>query len=172
MTFSEILNLISLNLASGTKIPAAKHREVETAILNYVQANLAQAGDLKMIKSDIAYLQANFETNGLGKNLREGWAICNGNNGTDDFSGRVPLGYGVGYSALNTTGGSKDAVLVAHTHSMLTSNADNGDPGSLFVTAATQQGSAGTTGAASGATPTATDKNLQPYIITLYILKL
>jgi hypothetical protein len=35
---------------------------------------------------------ARFEVDGLGKVLREGWAICNGNNGTDNLTGRVGIG--------------------------------------------------------------------------------
>ena len=37
MTKQEIQNLIDANLATGTVITAVKHREVETAILNFVQ---------------------------------------------------------------------------------------------------------------------------------------
>ena len=37
MTYSEIQNLIDTNLASDTKIPALKHREVEHALLDYIQ---------------------------------------------------------------------------------------------------------------------------------------
>ena len=37
MTKQEIQNLIDANLATGTVITAAEHREVETAILNFIQ---------------------------------------------------------------------------------------------------------------------------------------
>jgi hypothetical protein len=37
MTKQEIQNLIDANLATGTVITAVKHREVETAILNFIQ---------------------------------------------------------------------------------------------------------------------------------------
>jgi len=72
-TYSDILNLIETNLESGNKIPAVKHREVEIALLDYIQANLSQSGDIKVIKADVTYLNDNFEVNGLGKNLRAGW---------------------------------------------------------------------------------------------------
>ena len=93
-TYTDIQDLINANLASGNKIPALKHREVEHALLNYIEANLFQAGDIKRIKCDLIYLTAHFEVDGLGKNFRLGWAICNGNNGTDDLAGRVGVGYG------------------------------------------------------------------------------
>ena len=67
MTYSEIFDLIDTNLASGNKIPALKHREVEHALLDYIQANLSQSGDIKRIKCDITYLNENFEVDGLGK---------------------------------------------------------------------------------------------------------
>ena len=38
-TYTDIKDLIDANLASGTKIPAIKHREVEMALLDYIEAN-------------------------------------------------------------------------------------------------------------------------------------
>jgi hypothetical protein len=36
----------------------------------------------------------------------KGWAICNGNNGTDNLTGRVGIGFGLGFSTLGAIGGS------------------------------------------------------------------
>lgn len=168
-TYTDIKDLIDANLASGIKIPAIKHREVEMALLDYIQANLAQAGDIKRIKCDLAYYTANFETNGLGKNLRAGWAQCNGNNGTDDLTGRVGVGFGLGYSSFGATGGSKDAVVVEHNHTGHVIKATStwrggGDNSGDNATSTT--GSISTTGVSG------TDKNMQPYIVQLYIMKL
>lgn len=33
----------------------------------------------------------NFDSTGLGMNLMSGWAICNGNNGTPDMRGKIPV---------------------------------------------------------------------------------
>jgi hypothetical protein len=170
-TYSELLDLINDNLSSGSKIPATKHREVEIALLNYIQENLSQSGDIKAIKCDITYLNANFETDGLGKNLRAGWAICNGNNGTDNITGRTIIGHGLGYSVLSGIGGSKDAVVVEHSHGLpieaggsinvqsLTTNPNNDESISLINRTAIE----GVSGV---------DKNMQPYIILVYIMKL
>jgi hypothetical protein len=49
-----------------------------------------------VLKLTLQYLQDNFEVDGLGKVLRRGWAICNGNNGTDNLTGRVGIGFGFG----------------------------------------------------------------------------
>jgi hypothetical protein len=170
MTYTEIFDLIDLNLASGNKIPAVKHREVEHALLDYIQQNIAQSGDIKRVKCDVDYLNANFNVDGLGKNLRLGWAICNGNNGTDNLAGRVGVGYGLGYSALGGLGGSKDAIVVSHSHSMTY--------GSSGVNTAVQVSRDADGNTIIGTTNTnetgvsGVDKNMQPYIINLYIMKL
>ena len=177
MTYTEIFDLIDLNLASGNKIPALKHREVEHALLDYIQANLSQSGDVKRVKCDLTYLNDNFDVNGLGKNLRLGWAICNGNNGTDNLAGRVGIGYGLGYSALGGIGGSKDAIVPEHTHTVRMSNVTGVNNNTLT---ATNGGSGGGTSANNGTgivntSPTGTtgtNLNMQPYIINLYIMKL
>jgi len=166
-TYSEILTLIETNLESGNKIPAVKHREVEIALLDYIQANLSQSGDIKVIKSDVTYLNDNFEANGLGKNLRAGWAICNGNNGTDNIAGRVIVGYGLGYSSFGATGGSKDAVVVSHSHTYTYENTrGTGIAGAEDGTSGIITGTTSTVGVSG------TDKNMQPYIVQLYIMKL
>jgi len=170
MTYEQISELIDINLASGQKIPALKHREVEHALLDYIQANLAQSGDIKRIKCDLAYYTANFEVDGLGKNLRLGWAQCNGNNGTDDLTGRVGIGYGLGYSTFGAPGGSKDAVLVEHSHGIKYASTSGGTkyPETPYIGDTIGGDMQGTsTVGVSGI-----DKNMQPYIVQLYIMKL
>jgi hypothetical protein len=57
--------------------------------------------------------------------LPEGWALCNGSNGTPDLRNRFIAGAGssTGFaSTVGTTGGSADATLVAHTHTGTTGN--------------------------------------------------
>jgi len=169
-TYADIFDLIDTNLASGNKIPASKHREVEHALLDYIQANLSQSGDIKRVKCNITYLNDNFDVNGLGKNLRLGWAICNGNNGTDNLAGRVGVGYGIGYSSLGAIGGSKDSVVVAHAHGLKygTSSPGTKYPETPYISDVLGGDMQGTeTTGVSG-----TDKNMQPYIINLYIMKL
>ena len=170
MNYSEISNLIDTNLASGNKIPAAKHREVEHALLDYIQTNLSQSGDIKRVKCDLTYLTANFEVDGLGKNLRLGWAICNGNNGTDNLAGRVGIAYGLGYSTLGAIGGSTDAVVVEHSHGIKYGNNGTGTkyPETPYISDVLGGDMEGTT--TTGVS--GTNKNMQPYIVNLYIMKL
>ena len=174
MTYSDINDLIDINLASGNKIPAIKHREVEHALLDYIQHNLSQSGDVKRVKCDLAYLNANFEVNGLGKNLRLGWAICNGINGTDNLAGRVGVGYGLGYSSLGSTGGSATHTLTineipAHTHASNGSTSTSGGSGQNVVNNANDNTADVITKSEGGGQP---HNNMQPYIINLYIMKL
>lgn len=171
-TYNDILSLINSNLASGTEIPALKHREVEIALLDFIQANLSQTGDIKAIKCDANYLSDNFEVDGLGKNLRAGWAICNGNNGTDNLQGRVPIHYSADFP-LGTVGGSKDAVVVEHSHTYTQYALDqevssNGNGVRALKKNNSQSGSftTSTTGVSG------TNKNMQPYLATVYIMKL
>ena len=168
MTYQEILDLINSNLASGTKIPAVKHREVETALLDFIQSNVAQQYDIKAIYANSTYLGENFESNGLGKNLRTGWAICNGNNGTPNISNRVIVSYGSDFPTLNAVGGSKDAVVVAHSHSIATSPND----AIGYVTAKTSSSTGGTAINTNSVGESGLNKNMQPYIIALKIMKL
>ena len=45
----------------------------------------------------------------------DGWALCNGSNGTPNLQDRFVVGAGSGY-AVGATGGSANAVVVSHTH--------------------------------------------------------
>lgn len=168
MTYSEILDLINSNLASGTEIKAVKHREVETALLDFIQSNVAQQYDIKAIYANTTYLGANFESNGLGKNLRAGWAICNGNNGTPNISNRVIVQYGSDFPTLNAVGGSKDAIVVAHSHSIGTSPNDAFG----YVTAKASASNGGTPINTNSVGESGLNKNMQPYIVLVYIMKL
>ena len=168
-TYNSVLGLINSNLANGTKITAVKHREVEIALLNFIQSNLSQSGDIKVIKANATYLANNFEVDGLGKNLRAGWAICNGNNGTDNLQGRVPIHYSADFP-LGTVGGSKDAVVVSHSHGIKygTSSPGTKYPETPYISDVLGGDMQGTelTGVSG------TDKNMQPYLATVYIMKL
>ena len=170
MTYQDILDLINANLASGSKIQAVKHREVETALLDFIQSNSAQQYDIKAIYANSTYLGENFEPDGLGKNLRTGWAICNGNNGTPNIGGRTIVAYGGDFTTLNAVGGSKDAVVVAHSHALRYGTQGTGTkyPESPYITDSIEGNMQGT--AITG--ESGVDKNMPPYIVLVYIMKL
>lgn len=52
-----------------------------------------------------------------GGSIPSGWYLCDGSNGTPDLRDRFIVGSGSTYSVGNT-GGSKDAVVVSHSHSI------------------------------------------------------
>ena len=174
-TYQQVSDLINQNLASGIRIQASKHREVEFALLDFSNQNSAQQYDIKAIYANSTYLGNNFDSSGLGKNLRTGWAICNGNNGTPNISNRVIVSYGNDFPTLNAVGGSKDAVVVAHSHKLRTSTRDRGDIGNLVETANEEEYTdADYTPRAETTTEgeSGVGKNMQPYIVLVYIMKL
>ncbi|WP_323665228.1 hypothetical protein [Aliarcobacter butzleri] len=48
-------------------------------------------------------------------NIPSGWALCNGQNGTPDLRDKFIVGAGASYD-VDSTGGSKDAIVVSHSH--------------------------------------------------------
>lgn len=196
-TREQLLTLISTKLANNSIITAPEHREVEEAIVNAIYG---QVGDIKEIACDINYINANFKTGtslldeglGLPTGERYGWAICNGKNGTINKMGRVAIGYDpVNYpitTAGSNTGGSKNAVLIGHEHDSIVYT--NGQKGvnqlgtgpSIFgwavagqnateKTNKTSKNGISDTGVVSN-NETGVNKNMQPYIVTLFIQRI
>ena len=174
MTYSEIEDLINANLASGIKIPAVDHREVEMALLNYINDNLPKQFDIKWIYVDSVYLGDNFEVNGLGKNLRLGWALVNGNNGTPPNSaGRMFMNYGGDFTTLNAIGGEKDHLL---TESELPAHSHDVASYAGALTSSLRISSPTTTGIGGGKTSSVgggvAHNNMPPYLVLVKIMKL
>ena len=147
-------------------------------ILNELADGSAQTGDVKEIDVLTSYIAANFDPSGLGINERAGWAICNGNNLTRDRGGRVAIQYSSTYPVLGAVGGSKDAVIVAHTHKVGMSNITGTDFNRLIAQNGGSGGTSSAIGGKGGIVDTSTvgesgvGKNMQPYIVTLFIQKL
>ena len=122
-----------------------------------------------------AYIAANFDITGLGTNLMLGYAICNGNNGTLNKDGRVGIAYGATHNVIGQFGGSKDAVVVAHTHT-IDLGSESFQAGGNTNAASSLQPNPTNPGTRSRTTSTAgvsgTDKNMQPYIVELMVMKL
>jgi len=117
-----------------------------------------------------AYIDTNFDNTGLGVLLMDGWAMCNGQNGTPPMAGLVSIGYGGAYSVIGAFGGSKDAVVVEHTHTFEGSEDNTPKPGNLIC-----ENSVGSTGIQSSLSTvgvSGVNKNMQPYIVLLKIMKL
>ena len=75
-----------------------------TAFVNTAVSNGVPSGCILMWSGSVATIPS-------------GWYLCNGSNGTPDLRNRFIVGAGSTY-AVGATGGSADAVVVSHTHSV------------------------------------------------------
>jgi len=132
--------------------------------------------------------------------IPSGWLLCNGSSGTPDLRNRFIIGAhsdssGVAYTTVtgsNTqTGGTKDAIVVSHTHtatvtdpqhnhtvSVANQGSQNGSVsggGSIPTTAGstltTSSASTGISVAISTTGSSGTDQNLPPYYALAFIMK-
>jgi hypothetical protein len=123
-----------------------------------------------------------------------GWYLCNGSNGTPDLRDRFVVGAGSTY-AVAATGGSANAIVVAHTHTATSTVTDpghnhsfssslilgtstdgntgtvsgGGNAGALTIVSNTTGITVATTNASSGSS--GTNANLPPYYALAYIMK-
>jgi hypothetical protein len=130
--------------------------------------------------------------------IPSGWYLCNGSNGTPDLRNKFVIGAyqdtaGTAYTTVTgsdtQTGGTKDAIVVSHTHTATVTDpghthnygqsertqvgTDNGvaydsEPSSAFATSSSTTGitiSNSTTGSSG------TNQNLPPYFALAYIMK-
>ena len=138
---------------------------------DFVLINNWLKGDTKEVVCDSTYLATNFDANGIGRLERAGWAIMNGYAGlTPNDNGKVVIAYGTDYTTLGATGGSKDAVVVEHSHGFRSDNYDLGDGLKLGDLSAFQTGLANQTTDVAGVS--GVNKNMQPYVVRLRIMKL
>lgn len=164
-----LLDKINTNLADFSNITPTEHREILLMFLECVMFN----GDIRHIRMLNADIPVYFDTSGLGRvNLQyEGWAICNGNNGTIDDGGRTYIGYEPReYPTLNAQGGSKNHTL---TESELPTTVINE---AVATSVGDQTVPAGSTPYYSGV-PTnlgsgTAHNNMQPYTVILKIQKI
>jgi hypothetical protein len=129
--------------------------------------------------------------------IPSGWYLCNGSNSTPDLRNRFIIGAysdttGVAYTTItgsNTqTGGSKDAIVVSHTHTATVTDpghthnylkggtfSSTSGPDSIMTAnttaTATTSATTGITVANSTTGSSGTDANLVPYYALAYIMK-
>lgn len=179
----DTINLTSkIPIENGTDL----YRITAQDLINFVNIN---ANSLQFEIRDLwvsqAYIDTNFTQLGLGINLCNGYAICNGLNGTPNLDGLVSVGYGTNYNVVKAVGGSKNAVVVEHTHNVangVPSSASllEGSPYLSYFGARNDTNSYWFTGNTNvpdrGRTSTigqsGENKNMQPYMVLLKIMKL
>jgi hypothetical protein len=80
--------------------------------------------------------------------IPSGWLLCDGTNGTPDLRDRFIIGAGNTY-AVNATGGTADAIVVAHTHTASSTSVVT-DPGHTHTINSSDPGSVGTSNIGNG----------------------
>jgi hypothetical protein len=105
------------------------------------------------------------------------WRLCNGANGTPNLQDKFVIGAGSGY-AVGANGGSKDAVVVDHTHTLgpliWRRGADGAfQPGPQWGGGNRSDGGVNPTATTSGASggESGIDKNLPPYYSLAFIMR-
>jgi hypothetical protein len=191
---SAISSKADLNSPALTGTPTAPTASAATnttqiATTAFVLANSIPSGLISMWSGTIA-------------SIPSGWVLCNGSNGTPDLRNKFVIGAhtdsaGVAYSTVtgsNTqTGGTKDAIVVSHTH---TATSVVTDPGHLhtftnysnangasdtpiigssntLTTVSTNSAVTGISVATTNSTEgsSGTNQNLPPYYALAYIMK-
>lgn len=112
-----------------------------------------------------------------------GWFLCNGLNGTPNLLDRFVIAAGGSYG-VSSTGGSKDAIVVSHTHTATDSGHTHSTPtvtiagvspgGGLQIPAGITSTTTGTSNAnisVSSTGASGTNANLPPYYALAFIMK-
>ena len=183
------LNSPALTGTPTTPTASAGTNTTQVATTAFVLANSIPSGLISMWSGSIA-------------SIPTGWVLCNGSNSTPDLRNKFVIGAhsdtaGVAYTTVTgsntTTGGTKDAIVVSHTHTATSSVTDPGHLhtftnysnaggasdtpiiGSSNTTATVSTNSAvtgisvATTNASTGSS--GTDQNLPPYYALAFIMK-
>ena len=119
--------------------------------------------EIKTLLVNQSYIDDNFENTGIGKNLCLGWRIA------DELNGLVTIGQGVGYP-VGSFGGSKDAVVVEHSHGI--KYGANGAGTKYAETPYISDTIGGQAAPTDSVGVSGINKNMQPYLVALKIIKL
>lgn len=115
MTRAQLSALVA-GRATGAANRIAQERALWNAIINET-CKLFQVIEIDVnLTLHPTFITDNFTGTGLGKNDYEGFAICNGLNGTQNRAGRAAIGYGFGYTGIGGLIGTADSVVVSHSH--------------------------------------------------------
>lgn len=141
-------------------------------LINFINIHSAALQfEVKRMSVTQEYIDNNFDATGLGMNLCTGFAICNGQNGTENLDGLVGVGFGTVQNNIGGFGGEKEHTLTIseippHTHPI--PRATNDADGTTFSPGNGLNGTADSQTAGGGLA----HNNMQPYIVQLYMMKL
>jgi hypothetical protein len=123
------VNYISSSLTTGGNLTVGGNFSVTgTATLSANPTLALQAATKQYVDSIVA---GGFPSGGIimwsgsVASIPAGWLLCNGTSGTPDLRDRFIVGAGNTY-AVGATGGSANAIVVSHTHSVSSSVSDPG----------------------------------------------
>jgi len=102
---------------------------------------------------------------GATGSIPAGWTLCNGSNGTPDLRNSFIIGSGSTY-AVGQTGGTADAIVVAHDHTIVNVVAGSGTTSFSTIT-----GTSSGTVTTSSAGASGVNANLPPYYALAFIMK-
>lgn len=183
-------NLTAANLSIGgtstlTGVATAPTAANGTSNTQVATTQFVQNSLLNLLPSGVIVMWS-----GTIATVPSGWLLCNGTSGTPDLRDRFIVGAGSTYTPGNT-GGSKDAIVVAHTHTATSVVSDPGHAhsyndtvlqadffgtGANASTATANTTSSNTTGITVSTTinstgSSGTNANLPPYYALAYIMK-
>ena len=169
-------NYASPNLTGIPTAPTAPQgtNTSQLATTAFVFANSVPVGAIILWSGSIA-------------SIPSGYSLCDGSNGTPNLRDKFIVGAGTAY-AVGALGGSKDAVVVEHTHTAVVTDpghihnverrTGSGDGGSNFAGVFNNTGDMTTKSATTGITiansstgVSGTDANLPPYYALAYIMR-
>lgn len=136
-----------------------------------INANAFQY-EVKTLYVTEEYIDNNLDETGLGINLLTGWAEINGNNGTPPAAGMFELSRKAGVYEIGSFGGSKDAVLVEHSHTLFFEEYATGLTANPGYDGGSNNYTVDQTKTTSTVGVSGTDKNMPPYYVCLKIMKL
>jgi len=164
-------NLQSPEFTGVPTVPTAVAGTSTTQVAStaFVTANSVPSGAILLWSGSVA-------------SIPTGFVICDGTNSTPDLRNRFVVGAGSTYS-VDDTGGSADAVVVSHTHTVTDPGHNHSVPNSGSQNNSFDSGTTvgndvtGTSGTATtgisiaSAGESGTNKNLPPYYALAYIMK-
>lgn len=100
----------SQTIASGSAVSLTKMMYLDNT-------GLTINGNLTVTGTSVGAIPTGGIIMWTGVSLPSGWYLCDGTNGTPDLRDKFIVGAGSTYSVGNT-GGSKDAIVVSHTHAI------------------------------------------------------